>query len=48
MTIEDKKRFSEKWFEYLQDQICDSYESIEKKFGGLKWKIIQLLLATGR
>ena len=34
MKIEDKKKFSEKWFEYLQDQICDSYESIEKKFGG--------------
>jgi|TARA_B100001540_G_scaffold235900_1_gene210233 coproporphyrinogen III oxidase len=34
MKIEDKKKFSEKWFEYLQDQICDCYESIEKKFGG--------------
>ena len=34
MKIEDKNKFSEKWFEYLQDQICDCYESIEKKFGG--------------
>ena len=34
MKIEDKKKFSEKWFEYLQDQICDSFENIEKKFGG--------------
>ena len=34
MKIEDKKKFSEKWVEYLQDQICDCYESIEKKFGG--------------
>ena len=29
MNIEDKKIFSDKWFSYLQEQICNSFEKIE-------------------
>ncbi len=31
MNIEDKKIFSDKWFSYLQEQICNSFEKIEKE-----------------
>ena len=43
MDIEDKKIFSDKWFAYLQEQICDSFEKIEidsksqKKFISTNW-----------
>ena len=30
MNIEDKKEFSDKWFSYLQEQICSTFEKIEK------------------
>ena len=30
MDIEDKKLYSDKWFSYLQAQICDHFEKIEK------------------
>ena len=30
MNIEDKKIYSDKWFEYLQSQICKQFEEIEK------------------
>ena len=30
MDIEDKKIYSDKWFSYLQSQICDNFEKIEK------------------
>ena len=30
MDIEDKKFYSDKWFSYLQAQICDHFEKIEK------------------
>ncbi len=30
MDIEDKKLYSDKWFSYLQTQICDHFEKIEK------------------
>ena len=31
MEIEDKKIFSDKWFSYLQEQICNSFEGLEKE-----------------
>ena len=31
MDIKDKKMFSEKWFAYLQTQICKDFEDLEKK-----------------
>ena len=43
MNIEDKKIFSDKWFSYLQEQICNSFEKIEiesrsqKKFISTDW-----------
>ena len=30
MDIEDKKLYSDKWFSYLQAQICNHFEKIEK------------------
>ena len=30
MDIQDKKSYSDKWFTYLQAQICDHFEKIEK------------------
>ncbi len=35
MNIKDKKNFSEKWFSYLQEQICNHFENLE---GELKSK----------
>ena len=43
MDIEDKKIYSEKWFSYLQEQICNQFEKIEKdaknhyKFVSTNW-----------
>ena len=43
MEIEDKKIFSDKWFSYLQEQICNSFEGLEKemrspkKFISTRW-----------
>ena len=43
MDIEDKKTFSDKWFAYLQEQICSQFEKIEKdtksfqKFVSTNW-----------
>ena len=31
MDIEDKKTYLDKWFEYLQSQICKQFEKIEKE-----------------
>ena len=31
MDIQDKKAYSEKWFSYLQSQICNNFESLEAK-----------------
>ncbi len=36
MDIEDKKIYSDKWFSYLQSQICNYFEKIEKEFKGSK------------
>ena len=36
MNIEDKKNFSDKWFSYLQSQICNHFEEIEKNAKSLK------------
>ena len=36
MDIEDKKIFSDKWFAYLQEQICNHFEKIEKDSKSLK------------
>ena len=30
MNIKDKKIYSEKWFSYLQSQLCNQFERIEK------------------
>ena len=30
MDLEDKKIYADKWFSYLQEQICMSFEKIEK------------------
>ena len=30
MNIEEKKLYADKWFSYLQAQICDYFEKIEK------------------
>ena len=30
MDLEDKKLYSDKWFSYLQEQICNHFEKIEK------------------
>ncbi len=32
MDLQDKKIYSDKWFSYLQAQICNCFEKIEKKF----------------
>ena len=43
MDLEDKKLYSEKWFSYLQTQICNQFENIEKdsksskKFISKRW-----------
>ena len=43
MDIEDKKKYSDKWFSYLQAQICNHFEKIErdskssKKFVSKNW-----------
>ena len=43
MDIEDKKTHSDKWFSYLQEQICGGFEKIErdtkssKKFVSTNW-----------
>ena len=31
MDLEDKKSYADKWFSYLQTQICNQFELIEKK-----------------
>ena len=36
MDIEDKKLFSDKWFAYLQEQICSQFEKIEKDSKGFQ------------
>ncbi len=36
MNIEDKKTYSDKWFSYLQTQICNNFEKIEKDAKSLK------------
>tara|TARA_B100001057_G_scaffold131521_1_gene130764 strand:+ start:684 stop:1508 length:825 start_codon:yes stop_codon:yes gene_type:complete len=36
MDIEDKKTYSDKWFSYLQTQICCHFEEFEKKAKSLK------------
>ena len=36
MDIEDKKTFSDKWFAYLQEQICNNFESLEKEMNSSK------------
>ena len=36
MDIEDKKIYSDKWFSYLQTQICEHFEKIEKNTKSLK------------
>ena len=36
MDLEDKKTHSEKWFSYLQSQICNQFETIEKKSRSLR------------
>ena len=36
MDIEDKKIYSDKWFSYLQAQICNNFEEIEKSAKSLK------------
>ena len=43
MDLEDKKIYADKWFSYLQEQICMSFEKIEKnsksskKFNATTW-----------
>ncbi len=32
MNVEDKKKFTDKWFSYLQSQICNQFENLEKSF----------------
>ena len=32
MNIEDKKMYLDKWFSYLQTQICKQFEKIEKEY----------------
>jgi len=36
MDLEDKKLYSDKWFSYLQAQICNNFEKIEKDSKSLK------------
>ena len=36
MDIEDKKKFSDEWFSYLQEQICKSFENLEKEMKSKK------------
>ena len=36
MNIEDKKMYLDKWFSYLQSQICKQFEKIEKESKGLQ------------
>ena len=36
MDIEDKKTYSDKWFAYLQEQICNHFENFEKDSKSLK------------
>ena len=36
MDIKDKKKFSDKWFSYLQAQICHHFEKMEKNSKSLK------------
>ena len=36
MDIEDKKTYSDKWFSYLQVQICNHFEKIEKEANSFK------------
>ena len=36
MNIEDKKMYLDKWFSYLQAQICKQFEKIEKESKGLQ------------
>ena len=36
MDIEDKKTYSDKWFSYLQAQICNHFEKIENDANGFK------------
>ena len=31
MDLEDKKSYADKWFSYLQTQICNQFELIEKR-----------------
>ena len=36
MNIKDKKIYSEKWFSYLQSQLCSQFEKIEKDLNSSK------------
>tara|TARA_Y200000002_G_C22631975_1_gene642936 strand:- start:117 stop:944 length:828 start_codon:yes stop_codon:yes gene_type:complete len=36
MELENKKIFSDKWFAYLQEQICNNFESLEKEMNSSK------------
>ena len=36
MEIEDRKTYSDKWFSYLQIQICNHFEKIEKEMNSVK------------
>ena len=36
MNIEDKKMYLDKWFTYLQAQICKQFEKIEKESKGIQ------------
>ena len=41
MDIEDKKKYSDKWFSYLQAQICNHFEKIEKKIQKVQKNLFQ-------
>ena len=36
MELENKKIFSDRWFAYLQEQICNNFESLEKEMNSSK------------
>ena len=36
MDIEDKKIYLDKWFSYMQSQICSGFEDLEKKMKSSK------------
>ena len=41
MDIEDKKLYSDKWFSYLQEQICNHFEKIEKDSSKVQKNLFQ-------